>query len=72
MHEELRRRVRQALTQLPTRDREIIVLRFFEQLSTKDAANVLGITVAAAKSRQLRAVARLQEILGDTTSEDAR
>ena len=65
MHAELRRRVREALTRLPQKDREIIVLRFLEQLSKKDAADVLGISLTAAKSRQLRAVAHLQEILGD-------
>ena len=65
MQDELRRRVREALTLLPDKDREIIVLRFLEQLSTKDAADVLGISLTAAKSRQLRAIARLQEILGD-------
>ena len=69
MHDELRRRVRDALTQLPVKDREIIVLRFLEQLSTKDAADVLGISITATKSRQLRAIARLQEILGDVSSE---
>jgi RNA polymerase sigma-70 factor (ECF subfamily) len=65
MHAELRRRVRDALTQLPPKDREIIVLRFLEQLSTKDAADVLGISLSAVKSRQLRAIARLQDLLGD-------
>jgi RNA polymerase sigma-70 factor (ECF subfamily) len=69
MHDELRRRVREALTRLPPKDREIIVLRFLEQLSTQDAADVLGISLTAAKSRQLRAIARLQEFLGDLSSE---
>ena len=72
MQDELRRRVREALTQLPPRDREIIVLRFLEQLSTKDAADVLGISLTAAKSRQLRAVAHLQDILGNLSSEELR
>jgi RNA polymerase sigma-70 factor (ECF subfamily) len=72
MHEELRRRVREALTRLPAKDREIIVLRFLEQLSTKDAADVLGISLTAAKSRQLRAIARLQDFLGDLSSEASR
>jgi RNA polymerase sigma-70 factor (ECF subfamily) len=69
MHNELRRRVRAALTRLPDKDREIIVLRFLEQLSTKDAADVLGISLTAAKSRQLRAITRLQDLLGDLSSE---
>ena len=70
MHEEMRRRVREAVTQLPARDREIIVLRFLEQLSTHDTAAVLSISLTAAKSRQLRAIARLQNMLGEMSSEE--
>ena len=69
MREERRRRVREAVTQLPAKDREIIVLRFLEELSIQDAAAVLDISLTAAKSRQLRAIARLQDMLGDPPSE---
>jgi RNA polymerase sigma-70 factor (ECF subfamily) len=62
--EELRLRVRQALEQLPERDREILVLRHLEQLTAREAAAVLGLTEAAVKSRALRAVRRLRELLG--------
>lgn len=71
MRDELRCKVRDALTLLPPRDREIIVLRFLEQLSTQAAADVLGISLVAAKSRQLRAIAQLQVILGDMSPEDS-
>ena len=63
IHDELRHLVREAITRLPSRDREIIVLRFLEHLSTQDAADVLGISLTAAKSRQLRAITRLEDIL---------
>jgi RNA polymerase sigma-70 factor, ECF subfamily len=40
---ELRRRVQAGLAALPPRDREVLVLRYLEQLSTKEIAAVLGI-----------------------------
>ena len=62
---ELRDRVRAALAALPDRDREVLVLRFLEQLPTADAAEVLGVTAGVVKVRQMRALARLRELLGD-------
>jgi RNA polymerase sigma-70 factor (ECF subfamily) len=61
---ELRDRVRAALAALPDTDREVLVVRFLEQLPTADAAEVLGVTVGAVKVRQMRALARLRELLG--------
>jgi RNA polymerase sigma-70 factor (ECF subfamily) len=64
LREELRGRVQAALGQLPARDREILVLRHLEQLSTKETASVLCITPGAVKTRHLRALQRLRELLG--------
>ena len=63
IREETRERVRAALDELPARDREILVLRFLEQLATAEAAAVLGIGGAAVSSRLVRALARLQGLL---------
>ena len=65
MREETRRRVREALTRLGERDREVLVLRHLEGLSTTDAAAVLGIGEGAFKSRHLRALERLRGLLGE-------
>jgi RNA polymerase sigma-70 factor, ECF subfamily len=58
VHRELRARVRAALEQLAVQDREVLVLRFLEQLSITDTAAALGLSEAAVKSRQFRAVDR--------------
>jgi RNA polymerase sigma-70 factor (ECF subfamily) len=60
---ELRQRVREAIEQLPDTYREILVLRYLEQLSTAEAAAVLAIGESAAKMRHLRALERLRALL---------
>jgi RNA polymerase sigma-70 factor (ECF subfamily) len=60
---ERRARVQDALNQLEPLDREVLSLRHFEQLTSAEAAEVLGISKAAASKRYLRAVAKLRAVL---------
>jgi RNA polymerase sigma-70 factor (ECF subfamily) len=69
VHKELRTRVRAALAELAPQDREVLVLRFLEQLNISDTAAALGISEAAVKSRQFRAVERLGKLLHDLRSD---
>lgn len=52
-----------ALESMSADDREILVLRHFEELSNQEAAEELGIETAAASKRFVRALQRLQVIL---------
>jgi RNA polymerase sigma-70 factor (ECF subfamily) len=63
LREELRSRVRAALDRLPANDREVLVLRYLEQLRHNDIAAVLGLTVGAVKVRHVRALGRLRDLL---------
>jgi RNA polymerase sigma-70 factor (ECF subfamily) len=63
---ELSARVRTALAQLSECDREVLILRYLEQLSTRETAAALGITDGAVKTRHLRALQRLRRALRDT------
>ena len=54
--------VRAALDRLSTRDREVLVMRYLEQLSTREIAAALCTTEGAIKVRHLRALERLQSI----------
>lgn len=65
VRQESRLRVRAALDQLDSQDREILVLRHLEQMPVKEIAAVLNITPSAVKMRRLRAIQRLQTALGD-------
>lgn len=58
---ERRESVRAALDSLPERDREVLVLRYLEDLSTADAAAVLGVGESAVKMRLVRALQRLRD-----------
>jgi RNA polymerase sigma-70 factor (ECF subfamily) len=60
---ETQRRVQEALNNMDPTDREVLVLRHFEDLSNAEAARVLGIQESAASKRYLRALKRLKEIL---------
>ncbi len=60
---EVRAIVERALAQMEEIDREVLVLRHFEQLSNAEAAQELGIAEEAARKRYFRAAGRLREIL---------
>lgn len=70
LKEELRDRVRAALSRLTPRDREVLVLRQVEQLSTQETAAFLGVSEGAVKLRQLRALERLRKLLGKSLEEE--
>jgi RNA polymerase sigma-70 factor (ECF subfamily) len=65
VREERRIQVRAALGRLGERDREVLVLRYLEQMSLREIAAVSGISEGAVKSRHARALLRLEALLGD-------
>jgi RNA polymerase sigma-70 factor (ECF subfamily) len=65
LRKERRQRVRALLERLAAGDREVLVLRFLERLSTDEAAAVLGISPGAIRLRLMRALERLRQYLGD-------
>jgi len=68
LRRELERRFREAIDGLDEDDREIILLRHFEQLSNGEAARALGLSEPAAGMRHLRALRRLRAVLGESPS----
>jgi RNA polymerase sigma-70 factor, ECF subfamily len=53
--------VKSGLAALPARDREVLVMRYVEALSSAEISQALGTTEAAAKNRLYRALMRLRE-----------
>ena len=65
LRKERRQKVRALLDGLSAGDREVLVLRFLERLSSVETAAVLGITPGAVRLRLMRALERLRRNLGD-------
>ena len=61
-------RVQEALEAMSDMDREVLVLRHFEQLSNSEVATLLQISPQAASARYVRALTRLQEVVSDDES----
>ena len=59
-----------ALARLPRRQRAAVVLRYYEDLSEADTADVLGVSVGTVKSTVSRALAKLRE--DETLRDDPR
>ncbi len=55
--------LQEALNAMDPIDREVLVLRHYEQMSNGEAAQVLGLDKSAASKRYTRALVRLKEIL---------
>jgi RNA polymerase sigma-70 factor (ECF subfamily) len=62
MRLELKLRVQEALNSMDSHDREVLILRHFEELTNAEAAQVLGIKPSAAVNRYVRALKRLKDV----------
>lgn len=60
---EMQAQLQEALNGMDPLDREVVVLRHFEELGNVEAAQVLGIDSSAASKRYIRAIRRLKAIL---------
>jgi RNA polymerase sigma-70 factor (sigma-E family) len=54
-----------AVRDLPERQRAVVVLRYYEQLSERETAEALGISTGTVKSQASRALSTLRSHLGD-------
>ncbi|MFC7549046.1 SigE family RNA polymerase sigma factor [Plantactinospora sp. GCM10030261] len=54
-----------ALATMPVRDRAVLVLRHWEDLSVETVAEILGMSTSAVKMRNARALSRLRALLGE-------
>lgn len=63
--------VRQAVQTLPPKYREVVVLRYLEDMDTKEICELLGITLNSLQVRLNRARNKLRQQLGDSFKENS-
>lgn len=63
IREETARQIEAALAGLEEVDREVLILRHFEQLSNDEVAAIVGVKKAAASRRYMRALVRFRAVL---------
>ncbi|MEU6786414.1 SigE family RNA polymerase sigma factor [Nonomuraea angiospora] len=66
---DLRHVLMDALRSLPPRQRAVVVLRYWEDLSETQTAEVLGCTLGTVKSQASKAMAKLRTALGEEAVE---
>lgn len=59
------------LAALPPRQRAVLVLRYYEDLSEAQTATMLGCSVGTVKSQAARGLARLREMTGEAGDRDS-
>ncbi|MET8823687.1 sigma factor-like helix-turn-helix DNA-binding protein, partial [Streptomyces rochei] len=55
----------------PAKDRAVVVLRYWEDRSVEETADVMNVSSAAVRTRCSRALGRLRELLGEDLAEYA-
>jgi RNA polymerase sigma-70 factor (ECF subfamily) len=63
VRKEIRERVRLALNTLSEEDREVLLLRYLEQLPSQEIAHLMGTSEAAVNMRHMRALERMRKRL---------
>jgi RNA polymerase sigma-70 factor (ECF subfamily) len=73
LQEELRQRLQRALSKLEPDDRDVILMRHYENMTNGEVAQALGLGDSGATMRYGRALFRLKEIrVGDLASGDSK
>ncbi|MEU0937850.1 MULTISPECIES: SigE family RNA polymerase sigma factor [unclassified Embleya] len=60
----LRLTLLKSLSELPPKDRAVLVLRYWEDLSVEQTARQMGVSEGAVRSRSMRALEKLRSVLG--------
>ncbi|MFB7287132.1 SigE family RNA polymerase sigma factor [Actinacidiphila glaucinigra] len=58
-----------ALARLAPKDRAVVVLRYWEDRSIEETADAMRVSSSAVRTRSVRALAKLRELLGDSLAE---
>ena len=62
---EIAQRIKEAVTSLPDKQRAVFTLRFYEQLSHREIAEIVGCSEGTSKANYFHAIRKLRKLLGD-------
>jgi RNA polymerase sigma-70 factor (ECF subfamily) len=65
MGSEITERVKQAVETLPDKQKAVFTLKFYEGLSHKEIADVVGCSEGTSKANYFHAIRKLRKLLGD-------
>lgn len=68
IRDELQSKLQNALNSMDAGDRDVLAMRHFEELSTEEIADLLGLTRSGVLKRYTRAVKRLRDAIQDDTN----
>jgi RNA polymerase sigma-70 factor (ECF subfamily) len=71
MRDEVTETIENVIDAMDPVDREVLILRHFEQLTNDEVASILGVKKAAASRRYMRALKRLREAVDTTPGIDS-
>ena len=66
----MQKQFRAALEKLPPRQREVLHLAFYEDMSLSEAADVMGLSIGSARQHYERGKKHLREWLSETETEN--
>jgi RNA polymerase sigma-70 factor (ECF subfamily) len=72
IEQELARRLRRAIAELPDIDAEVLLMRNMEGLTNQEAAQVLGLDASATSKRYGRAILKLRQVLAKSGIGDSK
>jgi RNA polymerase sigma-70 factor (ECF subfamily) len=70
--EQLRRRVRTAVDRLPPRQREVVLLKVFGEMTYREVARTMELSEGAVKAHLHQAVSNLRRLMGELDAEEVR
>ncbi|TDO00018.1 RNA polymerase sigma factor [Sunxiuqinia elliptica] len=70
--EDVKRCIQKAISELTARQRELILLFFYQGLSYKEIASIIDISIPAVRNLMYRTLIRLREKIGATTIESMK
>ena len=68
-HDEESRRVREAVSRLPEKQRATVILKVYHDLTHEEVARVLGSSVGTVKANLFHALGNLRKVLGKPVGE---